>query len=49
MRHIEKIKKIAAKYKWSLLVPDYTVGDILPVFEIIVFIVLIQATMDEEI
>ena len=55
MYHIEKVKRAAAKHKWyfkerhgmiqSLLVPDFHLENIVPVFGIIAFAFLIQATL----
>ena len=55
MIHIERVKKDAAKYNWylserygmirSLLVPDFKVSDMVPVFGMLVFTFLLQATL----
>ena len=59
MYHIEKVKRAAAKHKWyfkerhgmirSLLVPDFHHNNIAPIFGILAFTFLLQATMSDRI
>ena len=59
MYHIEKVKRAAAKHKWyfkerhgmirSLLVPDFHHNNIAPIFGILAFTFLLQATMSDRV
>ena len=58
MLHIEKVKRAAVKYNWYfkerrvmiriLLVPDFQLDNAVPIFGILAFTFLLQATMRDK-